>query len=524
MEPSGREPLGPGLLGTPIVSDQGLKVRVVGSVPLAASGVLGCLGVLVVIVGASLPGSPFALKLPGAWFFATSSQGGWGGSYLAAVVVTYAGLALMLGAWFEVVRRLRRRPGTSLGAVYWVGIAWVVPIFVAPPLFSRDVYTYAAQGQMVASGINPYHYGPFVLGWGSYPRLVDPLWGHTVAPYGPLWERLSGWTVEVARHDVLASLVGFRVLAVVGIALISWGVPVLARSFGRDATSATALAVLNPAVLLVLVAGEHNDALMLGLLVAGCALARRQYFLPGLVVVSLAADIKVPALIGAIFIGWWWSGEDVGWRRRVPRLAGAVGIVLAVMTGLSALCGLGFAWVSELTQSGTVVSWLDPATATGLGLAHLAAFLGHPGHQSGFVLGGRAVALAAAAVISVVLLMRARGLGVIQALGWSLLLVAVLGPVVWPWYETWGFVVLAIVAEGWTLRLLLGLSALACFADLPSHLSLSWQADPVVVVVGAGVLTVAVVAYIWIRLLPSIWGSGHARWGGPAAIESILRR
>ena len=39
------------------------------------------------------------------------------------------------------------------------------------------------------------------------------------------------------------------------------------------------LAVLNPAVLLVLLGGAHNDALMLGLLVAGCALARRHHVL-----------------------------------------------------------------------------------------------------------------------------------------------------------------------------------------------------------------------------------------------------
>ena len=74
--------------------------------------------------------------------------------------------------------------------------------------------------------------------------------------------------------------------------------------------------MLNPLVLLVLLGGAHNDALMLGLLVAGCAAARRNHILIGLVLCALAAEVKVPALIGAVFIGWWWSEGSAAWRQR----------------------------------------------------------------------------------------------------------------------------------------------------------------------------------------------------------------
>jgi hypothetical protein len=78
-----------------------------------------------------------------------------------------------------------------------------------------------------------------------------------------------------------------------------------------------------------------------------------------------------------------------------------------------------------------------------------------------------------------------------------------LGPVVWPWYETWGFVFLAVIAEGWTLRLLLALSAVACFADLPS-VGFYETTGPALAIVCWTILAGLIIAYGVVRLVPSI--------------------
>ncbi len=379
---------------------------------------------------------------------------------------------------------------------------WSVPVFVMPPLFSRDVYSYAAQGEMVSRGLNPYVQGPSALGSNPYFRLVDPIWQHAHAPYGPAWERLAGGIVQVTRHDVVATIVGFRLVAVIGVGLIAWGVPALARSVGRDPAVALGLAVLNPLVLLVLLGGAHNDALMLGLLVAGCAVARRNHILLGLALCALAAEVKVPALIGALFIGWWWSEGSASWRQRALRVAGAVLIAVAFMGLLGVASGLGWRWLDGLSNPGVVVSWVDPVTAVGLALSHASSGLGFGGHQATYVQAARAVGVALAVVISIGLVLRSR-LGPLQALGWSLLVFVVLGPVVWPWYETWGFVFLAVVAEAWTLRLLLALSAVACFADLPS-VRYYEAAEPVLAIVCWVILASLVIAYGVVRIVPSV--------------------
>jgi hypothetical protein len=471
---------------------------------LPVAGGTGLFGSLCVLVGVAQSGSPFTSKLPEAWFFGVgtgASSAGQDRTYLG-VILLYLGVVVMVASWFEIIRTLRRTPAIPVSTVMTIIVAWSVPVFVMPPLFSRDVYSYAAQGEMVSRGINPYVQGPSALGSNPYFRLVDPIWQHAHAPYGPAWERLAGGIVQITRHDVLATIVGFRLIALIGVGLIAWGVPALARSVGRDPALALGLAVLNPLVLLVLLGGAHNDALMLGLLVAGCALARGNHILIGLALCALAAEVKVPALIGALFIGWWWSAGLSSGRRRAARVAGAVLIALVLMGLIGVASGLGWRWLDGLSNPGVVVSWVDPMTAVGLALSHASRGLGLGGHSTAYVQAARAVGVALAALITIGLLVRSR-LGPLQTLGWSLLVFVILGPVVWPWYETWGFVFLAVVAEAWTLRLLLALSAIACFADLPG-LRYFEAVDPVLAIVCWVVLAALVIAYGVVRLVPSI--------------------
>jgi hypothetical protein len=469
-------------------------------IPLEVCGIVGFVGCLSVLLGVAQPGSPFSLRAPGAWFFATTGGARTAGTGFFGVMLVYVGIVLMLGAWFELVRLVRRSPPVPMPRLVAILVAWVGPVLFMPPLFSRDVYLYAAQGEMLHRGLNPYVHTPSALGGGPFLALADPLWSHVIAPYGPVWDWLSGVVVALSSHDVPMAVAGFRLVALVGLELIAWGVSSLARSIGRPATVAFALGPLNPLVLLVLVGGAHIEALMLGLLVAGCALARRHHVFAGLVMCALAAQVELPALIGAVFIGWWWRHGN--WRQRVPCVVGALSIVVALMGVITAVSNLGWHWLAGLADPGRIVSWLDPVTALGLAMGHAASALGIGGHTAGLVEISRCVGLGLAAALSVVLLLGSKHQGEVGALGWGLLLFAVLGPVVEPWYETWGLVVLAVVAERWTLGLVLGLSALACFADMPPARSLG-ASDPVFTVIWWTVLVSAVGAYVTLRLLPS---------------------
>jgi alpha-1,6-mannosyltransferase len=423
-------------------------------VSLRGFAALGLVATTAILCGVVLGGTAFMSRLPGAWFFGT--PGGPLGSLgpdgtqpsAAAVVAVYGGAVLLVVTWLRLLRTLRRHPGVAVRRVVGVVTTWAVPILVAPPLFSRDVYSYAGQGEMVSHHISPYLYGPGVLGATPFSALAGQLWSNTPSPYGPTFLSLDGLVARLAHHQVLADVVLLRLLAVIGIALIVAGLPTLARAAGRDAAAVVALGAGSPLVLMTLVGGAHNDALMVGLLVCGLAVARRVGPVPGIVLCGLAAGVKAPALLGAVFIGWCWPGPAAAFRARVERTVLALGIAGATLAVLSWVSGLGWGWVGTISAESKVSTGVTPVDA----VAHLVTDGAHlVGWQVGF--GGVRVAFAtlgllAAAAITTVLLWRSPRIGLVRALGLSLLAFALLGPVLWAWYATWGLVLLAPVATG----------------------------------------------------------------------------
>ena len=435
-----------------------------------------------VVLGAAQPGSPFTSKLPGSWIFGVPRNASTPPRHeLLGMTLVYVGIIVVLSAWFWIVAMSSTSGQRAVPRLYAVLALWVSPLLVAPPLFSRDVYTYGAEGQLVSRGINPYTHGLQSVRGSTFFALADPLWRHAHAPYGPVFLDIARVNAHVG--GVFATVEGYRLVALLGVVLVAGSIPALARSCGRDPAAALALAVLNPLVLLVLVGGIHNDALMLGLLVAGVALARGGHPVWGIVVCALGAQVKVPGFLGVIFIGWEWAGAQATARRRVQHVLGSVLVAAASMAVVSEASGLGWAWLWNLSDPGRVNSWLDPATAVGLALSHVLALLGVGAHTHTLVEAARAVALLVAAVIVCVLLTRTGRYGMPRALGWSLLAVVFLGPIVWPWYETWGLVFLALAADAWSPRVVLVLSSVACFATVPAHVAATPADDVVAAVV-----------------------------------------
>ena len=317
------------------------------------------------------------------------------------------------------------------------------------PLFSRDVFSYAAQGEMMSHHINPYHYGPGTIGSGPYVTGVDATVVEHPRPLRPVLldaGRVGGLPErpQCAGHRLLL----LRFMSVAGVALIAYCIPKLARAYGRDPGAAFVLALLNPLTLLALIGGAHNDAIMVGLLVAGITAAKYRHPVVGIVLCTLAAAIKVPAAIGIVYIAWDWAGTGVAWRTRVRPLLKGGAISLAVMAVLSMVSGLGWGWIANLGTPGTVRSWMAPATAVGLVISGRSTCV-HIGVGLGGVLTiTRLLGLMAATAIAGYCLLHKEALGTLTALGVTALAFVLLGPVVQPWYLTWGIILMAPVATG----------------------------------------------------------------------------
>jgi hypothetical protein len=435
--------------------------------------VLGLVAMVSIVVGGSLTNSPFKLAMPNTWFFGAQSAKYPGEvttttTYILSIIFMYGGLLLLMRVWLRLAEVMKLHPGASIKSLWWMLLLWATPVIVAPPLFSRDVYSYAAQGEMTALHISPYLYGPFTLGSSPYVNPVDPLWGNAPAPYGPFFLFMDGTIDRVTRPHELWTVVGLRLLEIVAVAMIGYGIVILARGLGRDPGEAFVLSAMNPLVLLTLIGGAHNDGIMAGFLVVGVALAVKRHPVWAFIFISCAAAIKAPAAIGLAFVAWTWMGANASIRGRIKPIALASAIAAATLGVWTWLAGFGFGWVQNLLSNGVVRSWAAPATGVGLALSNTLHAIGFHGVSTGSVLSvTRLLGLLTAVGFTLWLLWHAEHRGWVRSLALSLILFVELGPVVQPWYLAWGLVLLAASYEGREHFWLLALSITGPFIGLP---------------------------------------------------------
>ncbi len=431
---------------------------------LVPTAVLGFVATLSIAIGALLGGSSFETYLPGAWFF--GMPGGPLGSIGSAAtsppiyadIAVYGGLILLIRVWLGLLRQVSARPGVPVRRVVLVVAVWAVPLLVAPPLFSRDVYSYAGQGEMVSHHIDPYLYGTGVLGSTPFSTMPDSVWTDTPSPYGPTFLSIDGVLNTASGHEILPDIVLLRLLEVAGLALIVGATPALARRLGRDPAEAILLGAGCPLVLTTFIGGAHNDALMLGLLMAGLAVAQEWGTVPGVILCAAAAGVKSPAALGVVFLGWAWAGPGASIRRRLIHLLAAGLIALCTLEVISAVSGTGWGWLHTSTAADKSFTFVTPIDA----LSRAVSGAGHLVDLHIPVLGARTffsvVGLIAAAVIGLRLLARSTRSTIPRNLGLTLLVVALLGPILWGWYVAWGVIVLAPAATGALRRIVIVIS------------------------------------------------------------------
>ena len=70
-------------------------------------------------------------------------------------VLLWVGVALMLIAWLWLGRRVLAGDASEYTMVATTGF-WLAPLLLSVPVFSRDTYSYLAQGALLRDGFDPY--------------------------------------------------------------------------------------------------------------------------------------------------------------------------------------------------------------------------------------------------------------------------------------------------------------------------------------------------------------------------------
>ncbi|WP_250000892.1 polyprenol phosphomannose-dependent alpha 1,6 mannosyltransferase MptB [Actinoplanes sp. M2I2] len=419
-----------------------------GRTPARATGFVG--SCLIAVGGLGAGALPVGIP-----FFAGLKHVGIG------LVAVYGGLALLLSAWWWLGRLSR---AGDLRAIWWTLALWAAPLLIAPPMFSRDVYSYLAQGLMLGQGLDVYRAGPSALG-GFFAEQVPAIWQHTPSPYGPVFLLLSHLVTAPIGGHLLTGVIVMRLLAVAGLALLAYVLPTLAGEAGVRPDKALWLAVLNPLVLIHFVGGAHNDALMVGLLAAGLAAAIRRHPIVATLLVVAAALIKAPAALGLLAVAVIWAARLDGRFSRL-RATAAVGATAAAATALvTQIAGTGYGWVAALD---TPISPQNLSVTSVLG-RWTARLLREDGVGELFVLSlWRWLGVLAILIVAGLVWTHLDRLGPLYGLGVVLIAVVAFGPALRPWYLIWGLVPLAAAAgHRWVRRALAATCAVLALVVLP---------------------------------------------------------
>lgn len=387
-----------------------------------------------------------------------------------SLTMTTTGAVMMALAWLMLGRFAMGKRRMSRGELDRTLLLWMVPLLIAPPMYSKDVYSYLAQSQIARDGLNPYQVGPASgLGLGHVFTLSVPsLWRETPAPYGPLFLWLGRGISMLTGENIVAAVLCHRLVVLFGVSLIVWAMPRLARRCGVAEVSALWLGAANPLLLMHLVAGIHNEALMLGLMLTGTELALHGIDSPlplrpsswrlgpdweplgmliaGSVLIVLSSQVKLPSLLALGFVTMALARRFGGTVRALLAAGIFTSVIAAAVTGLVGWAsGLGFGWVFTLGTANVVRSWMSPPTLIALGTGQVGILLGLGDHTTAVLSLTRAIGvLIIMAMVSWLLLAVLRGrLHPVGGLGVALGVTVLLFPVVQPWYLLWAIIPLA---------------------------------------------------------------------------------
>jgi len=407
-----------------------------------------------------------------------------GHGLVVSSVLLWGGVVVMLLAWLWLGGRvISRRAGISEWAMIATTGFWLAPLLLSVPLFSRDTYSYLAQGALLRDGFDPYAVGPIE---NQNPLLdnVSPIWTTTTAPYGPAFILVAKFVTMLVGDHVVAGTMLLRLCMLPGLALLIWAAPRVARHVGANGAVALWICVLNPLVIIHLMGGVHNEMLMVGMMMAGIALTFGRHHVAGTALIAVAVAVKATAVLALPFMVWVWmrhlrdDRNQSAARAFVTASAASVAIFIAVFAVLSGLADVGLGWLTALAGSVKIINWLTVPTA----IANLTNAIGgllFPVNFYAVLQVTRIVGIGVIAVSLPLLWWRFRhdDRQALTGIAWAMLVVVLFVPAALPWYYTWPLAVLSALAQSRpAIALIAGFSTwiMVIFKPDGSHGMYSW--------------------------------------------------
>ena len=448
--------------------------------PQGAQARLGFLGAVLLTIGGLGAGStrlhdPLLESLHLSWLR-------FGHGLVISSVLLWVGVALMLMAWLWLGRRVIDRTATEYTMVATTGF-WLAPLLLSVPLFSRDTYSYLAQGALLRDGLDPYVVGP-VDNPNSLLEDVSPIWTTTTAPYGPAFILVAKFVTMLVGNHIVAGTMLLRLCMLPGLVLLIWAAPRVARHVGANGAAALWICVLNPLVIIHLMGGVHNEMLMVGLMMAAIALTFTGRPVWGVSLIAVAVAVKATAGLALPFLVWVWMRQlqdrrDLAQLRAFAMATAASALIfVAVFAVLSLAAGVGLGWLTALAGSVKIINWLTVPTAAS-NLINAVGGLIFPVNFYAVLEVARIIGILVIVIVLPLLWWRFRHTDreALTGIALAMVVVVLFVPAALPWYYTWPLAVLAALAQSRAaVALIAGFSTwiMVIFKPDGSHGMYSW--------------------------------------------------
>jgi alpha-1,6-mannosyltransferase len=418
--------------------------------PEARPALMGFLGACLITLGGLGAGStqlhdPLLESLHVSWLR-------FGHGLVVSSILLWTGVAVMLASWLWLGRRVVDRTASEYTMVATTGF-WLAPLLLSVPVFSRDTYSYLAQGALLRDGFDPYIVGP-IENPNSLLDDVSPIWTTTTAPYGPAFILVAKFVTMMVGDHVIAGTMLLRLCMLPGLALLIWAAPRVARHIGANGAAALWICVLNPLVIIHLMGGVHNEMLMVGLMMAAIALTLRNHPGWGVSLIAIAVAVKATAGIALPFMVWMWvhrlrANRNLGpIRAFATATAASAAIFVVVFAVVSWLAGVGLGWLTALAGSVKIINWLTLPTAAA-NLVNAVGGLFLPVNFYAVLEVTRIIGIAVIAITLPLLWWRFRhnDREALTGIALAMLVVVLFVPAALPWYYTWPLAVLSVLMQ-----------------------------------------------------------------------------
>jgi alpha-1,6-mannosyltransferase len=405
--------------------------------PEGRPALLGCLGAALITLGGLGAGStrlhdPVLESLQLSWLR-------FGHGLVVSSVLLWGGVAAMLVAWLWLGRRVVDRTATKYTMLATTGF-WLTPLLLSVPVFSRDTYSYLAQGALLRDGFDPYIVGP-IENPNSLLDDVSPIWTTTTAPYGPVFILVAKFVTLVVGDHVIEGTMLLRLCMLPGL-------------------------------------------VMVGLMMAAIACALQDRPVWGVGLIAIAVAVKATAGIALPFMVWMWmhrlnDKRGLGTVRAFGVATGASALIFVVVFAVvSWLAGVGLGWLTALAGSVKIINWLTVPTATA-NLINAIGGLLLPVNFYGVLEVTRIIGIAVIAVSLPLLWWRFRHTDreALTGIALAMLVVVLFVPAALPWYYTWPLAVLSALAQSrQAIAVIAGFSTwiMVIFKPDGSHGMYSW--------------------------------------------------